>query len=737
MKASMKSSLLGLGISVTVVPAVAMFAFIALMGSDIVKTANSEFRAAALEAARQATVDIRQMCDVIEISDDVATEAAKSIISEEIGKLGKISVASKPTSFSVFPLKSPEAKQIVAARLIRMGNDEISPDDFDGKLPKLLESLKARLFCDISVYSPIPESDFFVNVASTLTYPTGESYAGGTVSPKDGGGLGALFAKTLETKSPAGGLVKINSEHYSANCIPLERDDGQIGAIAVFGSPMPAVAELEKYLQNSNVGETGSVWVIDISDPLSPALTVSRDNSATGKIEDDPIEARRAFLRQIIEKSKNLRDGEIGVETVNIPSKDRRRDIVRLVTYTNYKPWKRIIGTSLDADEFSGSETALLSQIDSFSKTIVYVGAVFTVLAIGISWILASQMSRPLKILRRVAQHHSRGNMAAAESELAAYRDRGGARIAEFDSLILAIYDMTIGLSDLIKSIRDDGEYVADGAVQISELARSLESISHSEVASMRRVAATGKSISFSADAINRAARSSAARVRKTLDSSREGGDNLLLLKRNYDALFAATENVAERLSVINGNAEKITAVVTAIGEINKRTNLLSLNASIEAEKAGEVGLGFAVVARQIRRLADKTSKAASDIENAVRQMQSAVNSGVMEMDRFGASMRQSLKIILETADSLSRVVGDIEGVGPKFENIAGRIAGMSDSARRISETMTELSANSERMRDTVFEFKSATSSLDATSDSLLDEVSRFKTAREGGIARK
>ena len=150
-------------------------------------------------------------------------------------------------------------------------------------------------------------------------------------------------------------------------------------------------------------------------------------------------------------------------------------------------------------------------------------------------------------------------------------------------------------------------------------------------------------------------------------------------------------------------------------------------------EKAGEIGLGFAVVARQIRRLADKTSNAASDIENAVRQMQSAVNSGVMEMDRFGASMRQSLKIILETADSLSRVVGDIEGIGPKFENIAGRIAGMSDSAKRISRTMLELSENSARARDTVTEFKSATFTLDSTSASLLDEVSRFKTAEGSG----
>ena len=177
----------------------------------------------------------------------------------------------------------------------------------------------------------------------------------------------------------------------------------------------------------------------------------------------------------------------------------------------------------------------------------------------------------------------------------------------------------------------------------------------------------------------------------------------------------------------------KITSVATAIAEINKRTNILSLNASIEAEKAGEVGLGFAVVARQIRRLADKTSKSASDIESAVRQMQSAVNSGVMEMDRFGASMRQSLKIIFETADSLSQVVGEIEVIGPKFENIASRILALAENARKISETMTELSHNSVRSRDTAIEFKSATLNLDSTSASLLSEVSRFKVSNKEG----
>ena len=734
MRASMKSTLLGLGVSVTVLPAISMFAFIALMGSDIVKTANSEFRAAALESAKQATTDIRQMCDVIEISDDVAVDAARTIIFETLSKFGKPSMSETSSDFVSFPQDAPEAKQNFYAPTLKFGKTRLSPESADKKFSAALESLKERLFCDISIYSRVPGSDLFVNVATTLYYDTGESFAGGTLSPESALELSPLFASLLAGGESASGIVERNGSTYSANCFPIKLEGGAIGGVLVFGTPLPAVAELEKYLASTSIGETGTVWVVDNSNALSPLLKVSRDQSAAAtKISEDPFEQRRKFLLHIIEKSRALRAGEIGAETIRIPAKDGRREITKLVTYTYYEPWNWIIGTSLDADEFSGSETALTTQIAAFSRTIVYAGAVFTLIAIGISWILASQMSKPLKLLRRVARFHSAGDMASAESELAKYREKGGSRIGEFDSLMLAISEMTRELSGLIASIRDDGLYVADGASKISALAKSLESISVSEVSSMRRVAASGKNISTAADAINKAARSSAAQVERTLAISRAGGDNLQLLKRNYDALYAATANVMERLAVINGNAEKITAVITAIGAINRQTNLLSLNASVEAEKAGEIGLGFAVVARQIRRLADKTSNAADDIENAVRQMQSAVNSGVMEMDRFGASMRQSLKIILDTADSLSRVVGDIEGIGPKFENIAGRIAGMSDSAKRISRTMLELSENSARARDTVTEFKSATFTLDSTSASLLDEVSRFKTAEGSG----
>jgi len=725
--------MLGLGLAATVVPVALMIAFIKFMGYDVVKTANTEFRTAALDAARQATVDIRQMCDVIDSADDISSSAAQISLFDAIASLGDISLSKTPSDFSVYDANVLNSKRNLYAPLIKFGDITVSPNSSDAgaqKLNALISSLKERLHCEISIFSKIPDSDLLVRVASTVTDASGVSIVGSYVSVKAGGDINSAISDALLMGRPTSGLTTIAGVPYSAYYVPLTDSSDNVVGIAFFGFPMPSVAELEKYLQVFPVGETGSVWVVDDSIRSNPSIRIARDTAATGLVvNDDPVEGRRIFLQQVIEKARSLRQGDVGVEVIKIPSQRRGADAVRLVTYTYYKSWNWIIGTTIDADEFSGSEAALVGRIDAFSQKIIYVGFIFGFFAIGVSLILASQMSKPLRVLARVARFHSRGDMAGAENELAAYSDKGGALISEFDDLAHSISDMTLSLSGLVSDIRSNGEAIAARADAISEIASSLESIAANEVASMRRVAYSGKSISLAADAVNKAASASAAQVAKTLSTSRECGDNLLLLKRNYDALYEASENIMQRLAVINGNAEKITEVVTAISEVNKQTNLLSLNASVEAERAGEVGLGFAVVARQIRRLADKTSAAGVDIERAVKQMQSAVNSGVMEMDRFGASVRQSLKIILETADSLTRVVGDIEGIGPKFENIAVRISALSESARGISDRMTSLSSTSVRARDGVVQFRTATGTLETTSASVLAEVSRFKTA--------
>src|SRR6267142_1952453 len=104
--------------------------------------------------------------------------------------------------------------------------------------------------------------------------------------------------------------------------------------------------------------------------------------------------------------------------------------------------------------------------------------------------------------------------------------------------------------------------------------------------------------------------------------------------------LADSTTSIGSKLAVISERARNINVVVTTITKVADQTNLLSINAAIEAEKAGEAGLGFLVVAREIRRLADQTAVATLDIEQMVRHMQEAVSAGVMEMDKFNEDVR-------------------------------------------------------------------------------------------------
>src|SRR5688572_32151975 len=107
--------------------------------------------------------------------------------------------------------------------------------------------------------------------------------------------------------------------------------------------------------------------------------------------------------------------------------------------------------------------------------------------------------------------------------------------------------------------------------------------------------------------------------------------------------IMDASGAITAKLAVLSEKTANINSVVTTITKVADQTNLLSLNAAIEAEKAGEYGRGFAVVATEIRRLADQTAVATSDIEQIVREIQSAVSAGVMGMDRFAEEVRTGM----------------------------------------------------------------------------------------------
>ena len=733
----MKKSLLGLSVAVTIIPVAAMSAFIAVMGADIAKTANKQFQAAAVESAKQAIIDIRQMCDVIGKSDEYSISIARDSVLKAISDIGDASLSDYIVKRYVKNQDNTTFSHERDIRLLKLGSQVVDPaslNDDNNIIEKALHSLKDRLGCDFSILVKMENSNDMLRVATTLVSEDGESLIGTYIpATSDDGWSNPVIRAMLEGREYSG-VTYVNGYAMSSNYIPLKNGEGKLIGAVFYGGKRKTMAELEKLLRSFPVGETGSVWIVDDSDSKNPVLRISGHEPSGGDVylQNERSTAYRDFLRNAVAKCKYMRSGEIAVEIIPF-STDKKTSSVKIVTYTYYAPWHWIIGTVSDAAEYSGSEAVLTDQIRLLTRKIVIVGMSFTILAIALAWVLASRMARPIRSLMRVSQAHSEGDMLGAENMLEDISASRGIVMSEFSELTSAMLDMTRRLSGLIASVGDDGRRISSNASEISRMVLELEEISGNENVSMRRVVKTGAGISASSDDIMRAAKVSAAGVERTLSISRAGGESLSLLKKNYDALTIAAETVVKRLSLISENAEKITEVVTAINDVSRRINLLSLNASVEAEKAGELGLGFGVVARQIRKIADNTSRASQNMESIIRQMRGSVNSGVMEMDRFDSRMRQSSRIIIETAGSLTRVVSDIEKIGPKFEDIASRISQLALSAQGVSDAMEDLEESAEKAGDRADKFKRSNAELDATANILLEGVSHFKTFSKEG----
>src|SRR2546422_1301025 len=130
--------------------------------------------------------------------------------------------------------------------------------------------------------------------------------------------------------------------------------------------------------------------------------------------------------------------------------------------------------------------------------------------------------------------------------------------------------------------------------------------------------------------------------------------------------IMEASGSITGKLAVLSEKTANINSVVTTITKVADQTNLLSLNAAIEAEKAGEYGLGFAVVAMEIRRLADQTAVATYDIEKMVKEMQSAVSAGVMGMDKFSEEVRRGVEEIRQVSTQLAQIIHQVQTLTPR-----------------------------------------------------------------------
>jgi methyl-accepting chemotaxis protein WspA len=386
-----------------------------------------------------------------------------------------------------------------------------------------------------------------------------------------------------------------------------------------------------------------------------------------------------------------------------------------------FEPWGWVVGSGIYIDDVQ----------KNFWNKAVKLAVLFIVISfviILISWIFARSITQPLSVVKERLQNLAKGDLRVKDEE-ADMVDLSQST-NETGQLLNALHNMRESLDSLIGQVQLSGIQVTSSTTEIAASARQLEATVAEQAASIREVTATNKEITATSEDLMRTMGGVSETVSDTASMAETGRDKLNRMQSSMREFIEATSYISSKLGVINEKANKISGIVTTINKISDQTNLLSLNAAIEAEKAGEYGKGFSVVAREITRLSDQTAIATKDIEYMVKEMQSSVSSGVMEMDKFAEGVRRGVVSIETIGDQLGQIIDQVKTLSPRFEVVNKGMHMQVEGARQISEAMGQLLTAADQTKDSLSEYKRVTEQLNAAVQVLQNEVSRFKLNR-------
>lgn len=456
-----------------------------------------------------------------------------------------------------------------------------------------------------------------------------------------------------------------------------------------------------------------SIWMVN------PTLEIEAFAETNGNNGQRALTAAdRDLLQKVIEQggAESRVDDEYIAVAVRLMAPDHPSDN----TATHKEP------TTASGDEIAGHAillhmtTAMLDELINQETTFAEMTTVLTLLmgSFLIVW-FTRHMLRPIHTAVAIAER-----VAAGDLSVTLTATDGNDEISKLDA---ALGRMVSHLNSLIGQVqRSTGDLVST-ANRMS----TMYKVRRDEVSTLgsttTEIAAATREISATSEELLNTMSGISTITDHTTELASSGQTSLDEMEATMRSLADATRLISEHLTLINQKAETISHVTTTITRIADQTNLLSLNASIEAAKSGQYGLGFAELAREIRQLADQTAVSTLDIEQMVREMQESVNRGVTEMNTFSTLVNRSVSDVHTTSQRFGEIIDQIQALLPQFDAVHEGMRSQSTGAREIRDSMVSLTETVRLSLQALEETHSANQTLEAAIDDLRQEISRFR----------
>ena len=311
-------------------------------------------------------------------------------------------------------------------------------------------------------------------------------------------------------------------------------------------------------------------------------------------------------------------------------------------------------------------------------------------LSIAFSLIVSRFVTHRIRDISTAMQQVAEGDLHATTR--AEGSDEIGVLAQQFNEMARRIMKDDEGRESLVQQIRDSVRKLSAASAGILKISNEQAANANEQASAVQEASTTSKEIAVTAKEITNNAVAVQNVAERATQASGNGADSLSAAMSGMKALKRNVETLAERMVELGENSQKIGGVVNIIEEISEQTNLLALNAAIEAAGAGDAGKRFAVVAGEVRRLAEKTVDATKQIKDIIDKIQQATNNTIMVTEQGLKSVDSGYKLVQAVGQALKNINEQVDQTTRAAKEITFSTQQQTSACEQMAITITEVS---------------------------------------------
>lgn len=391
----------------------------------------------------------------------------------------------------------------------------------------------------------------------------------------------------------------------------------------------------------------------------------------------------------------------------------------------------------------TADESEALSGITTVTGVAVGISAVVVLLAIIICFILGRRLMRPLVKVSTIIEEIANGDINADFGMVKETND-------EIGLIIEKMKELTQSLGNIVGKIRNSSDTMSANSYELNdtssqtlaannEISKAVEDVAEGSIgmaASISKINENLLEMSNETKDINESVNEIRNQTVAVQDSSKIMNDKIKSMQNSCQKMDDGISAISKRIETVNTTVDKVSNIVSVIEEISSETNLLSLNASIEAARAGDAGKGFAVVAQEIRVLSDNTN---TELENIKQIISSLVEecrycvqaSGTIVEDN--AKQKEEIKAVLDEFSALDEQIQKTAEKADEIEELVTAMIELNDDITKSSNSLTDVSAANaaatEEMNANIEELNAMMNGVSEMAGNMNDESDGLKEA--------